>query len=80
MALRFSAWLLGDKLLPERQACAIIILAGGPATPIQPRRMYNKIQATPAGKLHAGFTSKTMNILFRRVDLSICFNLKIKNE
>lgn len=62
MAQRFSAWLPRDKLLPERQACAIIILAGGPATPIQAQRMYNKIQATPAGKLHAGLTSKMMNI------------------
>ncbi len=37
MAQRFSAWLPRDKLLPEQQACAITILAGGPATPIQPQ-------------------------------------------
>lgn len=64
MAQRFSAWLPRDKLLPERQACAITILAGGPATPIQPQRMYDKIQATPAGKLHTGSTSKKMNTSF----------------
>lgn len=58
MAQRFSAWLPRDKLLPEQQACAITILAGGPATPIQPQRMYNKIQARAAGKLHTGFYLK----------------------
>lgn len=58
MAQRFSASLPQDKLLPEQQACAITILAGGPATPIHPQRMYNKIQARPAGKLHTGCTSK----------------------
>lgn len=64
MAQRFSAWLPRDKLLPERQACAITILAGGPATPIQPQRMYDKIQATPAGKLHTGSTSKEDEHIF----------------
>lgn len=64
MAQRFSAWLPRDKLLPEQQACAITILAGGLATPIQPQRMYNRIQARAAGKLHTGCTSKKMNVLF----------------
>lgn len=64
MAQRFSAWLPRDKLLPEQQACAITILAGGLATPIQPQRMYNRIQARAAGELHTGSTSKKMNVLF----------------
>lgn len=58
MAQRFSAWPPRDKLLPEQQGRAITVLAGGLATPIQPRRMYNKIQAGPAGKLHTGPNSK----------------------
>lgn len=64
MAQRFSAWLTRDKLLPEQQAWAITVLAGGPATPIQPQRMYNKIQARPAGKQHTGSTSKEINAFF----------------
>lgn len=65
MAQRFSAWLPRDKLLPEQQACAITILAGGPATSIQPQRMYNRIQARAAGKLHTDSTSKKMNTLLK---------------
>lgn len=37
MAQRLSASLPRDKLLPERQVYAITILAGGPASPIQPQ-------------------------------------------
>lgn len=81
MAQRFSAWLPRDKLLPEQQACAITILAGGPTTPIQPQRMYDKIQARPAGKLHTGSTSKRMNALFQNTSLrggtpAYAFNVK----
>lgn len=50
---------------PNSKGRAITALAGGLATPIQPRRMYNKIQAGPAGKLHTGRTSKEMDtVLF----------------
>jgi len=81
MAQRFYAWLPQDKLLPEQQACAITILAGGPATPIQPQRMYNKIHGRPAGKLHTGPTSKKTNALFskhisKRRCIAYAFNVK----
>lgn len=69
MAQRFSAWLLRDKLLPERRAHAITILAGGLATPIHPQRMYNRIQARAAGEPHTGSTSKRMNMLSLKTHL-----------
>lgn len=79
MAQRFSAWPPRDKPLPERQACAITVLAGGPETPIQPQRMYNKIQAAPAGKLHTGSTSKRMNRIFSNILKKCYYMLKPEN-
>lgn len=57
MAQRFSAWLLRHKP-PPLLACAITVLAGGLATPIQPQRMYKRIQAGAAGRAHAGSAYK----------------------
>lgn len=43
---------------PPPPACAITVLAGGLATPIQPQRMYKRIQARAAGRAHAGSAYK----------------------
>lgn len=67
MAHRLSAWLPWHKLLPQQRACAITVLAGGPATPIQPQRMYKRIRARAAGKPRTGSTSQKTNALFQNI-------------
>lgn len=75
------------------KACAITVLAGGLATPIQPQRMYKRIQAGAAGRAHAGsaykkderFFSFFLLLLFPRKHLlemvySPCFHCLKKKE
>lgn len=64
MAQRFSAWLPRDKLLPRTASPEQLPSRRGvPQLLFKPRRMCDKIQARPAGKLHTGSTSKEMNTL-----------------
>lgn len=44
------------------------------------QRMYNKIQARPAGKLHTGSTSKKMNALFKTHLLEAAYAFNVKNN
>lgn len=68
------------SFLPERRAYAITVPAGGPATAIQAQRMYKKIQARAAGKLHTDSSLKEMIFSLKTV-CSLCFcNEKNRTE